>query len=195
MSLPFSSQQCFVVVMLAFIVLGFWRGWRRELISLVAVLLAFFLVRPESSGTVGQFLTRLPNTVSYMFTGSASAASSQAPQIPAATTNSMAPFWSLLLFAGIIALGYYISVKAFPKPSTPHERLIGIVPAVISGGFVLAYLGSYFSQGSGGTSNFSVNVQSPNPADYIPVFFFVIIVALVVALIFARTRKSAPAKK
>lgn len=193
MSLPFTDQQCFIVVMLAFIVLGFQRGWKRELVSLVFILLAFFLVRPDSSRTLGEFITRLPSTFAYMFTGSAN--TSQAPNvIPASATSPMAPFWSLIIFILIAALGYYISLKAFPKPSTPHERLIGIVPAVISGAFALAYLSGYFPKAANGRSNFTVAVQAPDPGNYVPVIFFVIIVSLVIALIVARTRKSGAKK-
>ena len=188
-SLPFTDQQCFFVVMLAFIVIGFQRGWRRELVSLVFVLLGVFLVRPDSSRTFAQFLARLPGTITFFMTGTPQ------PSVAGPTTTPLGAWGSLLLFAIVMGIGYFVGNKAFPaKPATPHERFIGIVPAVISGAFVLAYFSSFFPKNAAGQSLFTVAVQPPDPANYVPVIFVIAVVAVVIALIAARAKKT-PAKK
>lgn len=189
-SLPFTDQQCFFVAMLAFIVVGFQRGWRREVITLVFVLLAVFLVRPDSSKVFGQFFSRLPSTLGFLFTGSAQNGSSGS-----ANTNFLGPWGALLVFALIIALGYYVGNRAFPqKPATPTERFIGVVPAVVYGAFILAYLGSFFPKDAAGRALFTVAIQPPDPGNYVAVIFVIAVVALVVALIAARAKKT-PARK
>lgn len=182
---PFTDQQCFFVVMLAFIVIGFQRGWRRELVSLVFILLGVFLVRPDNGRTFGQFLVRLPNTIAFLLTGS-----QQAQPVPESSTNFFGPWGSLLLFAVVVGLGYFIGNKAFPaKPATPTERFIGIVPAVISGAFVLSYLSGFFTADSAGRKTLMLAVQSPDPANYVPVIFVIAILAVVIALIASRAKK------
>jgi ABC-type polysaccharide/polyol phosphate export permease len=187
MQLPFTDQQCFFVAILVFMVFGFRRGWRRELVSLVFVLLAVFLIKPNTSDYVGGFLARLPGIVAYL--------TNAQPQPVSSSTGFLAgPFWSLVFFVGLVALGYYVGNRVFPKPSTPQERLIGIIPAIISGAFVLSFLGGYIRTTSGGRSNININVQPPDPTSYIPIIFVIVIVAIVAALIVSRARK-APAKK
>jgi hypothetical protein len=101
------------------------------------------------------------------------------------------PFWSLVIFAGLVLLGYYVGNKVFPQPTTPQERFIGIVPAVISEAFVLEYLSNYFKE-TAGSASLKVNMQSPDPLNYIAAIFVIAVIALVVALI-ASQRK--PVKK
>ncbi|MBV9231410.1 MAG: hypothetical protein JOZ18_19020 [Chloroflexi bacterium] len=188
-SLPFTEQQCFFVVMLAFIVIGFQRGWRRELVTLVFVLLGVFLVRQDTGRTFAQFLARLPGTITFFMTGTPQ------PGVAGPATSPLGPWGSLLLFAIVMGVGYFVGNKAFPaKPATPQERFIGIVPAVISGAFVLAYLDSFLPKDASGRSALVVNVQSPDPGNYVPVIFVIAVVAVVIALIAARAKKS-PAKK
>jgi hypothetical protein len=184
MSLPFSEQQCFFVAILVFIVLGFQRGWKRELISLVFILLASFIVHPNTSIVVGNFLTRLLGAVG----GSSATHPSPVTQVTSLFGSS---FWSLIIFAGLVILGYYVGNRAFPQPATPHERFIGIVPAVVSGAFVLGYLSNYFKT-TAGSSSLKVDMQSPDPLNYIAVIFMIAIVAVVVAVIALRHK---PVKK
>jgi hypothetical protein len=189
MSLPFTDQQCFFIAILAFAVAGFQRGWRRELVTLVSVLLAVFLVRPDSSKSFAYFIARLPDTFGYLVTGK------QQPFVPPPDNIFLGQFGSLLLFAAVVALGYFIGNKAFPaKPSTPQERFIGIVPAIISGAFVLAFLSNFFPKNPAGQSQFLVEVQPPDPSNYVPAIFIIAIVAVIVALIAARSKKAAPKK-
>lgn len=182
MSLPFTEQQCFFVAILIFIVVGFQRGWRRELVSLVFILLAAFLVHQDTSNAVSSFIGRLPAVVGY-------AAGTPQTQTTSVASFLGGPFWSLIIFVALVILGYYIGNKAFPRPSGPQERFIGIVPAVISGAFVLGYLSNYFKT-IGGRSTVSVDIQSPDPLNYVAIIFFIAVIAIVVAVIASR-RKAA----
>ena len=66
MLLPLNSQQCFFITMLVFIVVGFSRGWRREVMSLVFVLLAVVLIHPDTSDALNGFLARLGNFITFL---------------------------------------------------------------------------------------------------------------------------------
>ena len=188
MSLPFTEQQCFFVAILAFIVIGFMRGWRRELMSLVFVLLASFLVRQDTSNMVGGFFSRLPALIGYATSGSS-------PQPTTANTTFLGgPFWSLIIFATIVGLGYYVGNRAFPAPTSPQERFIGVVLSVLAGAFVLGYLSSYFRT-TGGRSAIVVDVQSPDPMNYLAIIFTIAIIAVGVAMFVARKKSAPPAKK
>lgn len=187
MSVPFSSQQCFFVVILAFIVIGFMRGWRRELVSLVFVLLAAVLIRPGTNNTVGQLLARIPSTLGYLASGSPSSGGGAS-----ASSNFLGPWGTLLIFALVVGLGYFIGNKAFPRPSTPSERFIGVIPGVISGAFIMGYLVSSGFFGSRPAVN--IEVTPPDPSNYIAIIFIIVVAALIIALIASRTKK-APAKK
>ena len=188
MSLPFTEQQCFFVAILAFVVIGFQRGWRRELVTLVFVLLAFFLIRPDSGRSFGEFLARLPSVFAYLLGSSVAPQTATADQV----SSFLGPWGPLLIFIGVIALGYYIGNKAFGRPATPSERFIGIIPAVIYGAFILAYFSSILPRSQGNLVTLAV--QAPDPANYVPVIFVIAIIALVVALVSARAKKP-PAKK
>lgn len=188
MSLPFTEQQCFFVAILAFVVIGFQRGWRRELVSLVFVLLAVFLIHPDTSRSIADFLARLPAVLVYLVGGNATPPTATAESV----SSFLGPWGTLLVFAVVVVVGYIVGNRVFPRPSTPHERFIGIVPAIISGAFILAYLSSLLPKSQGNLV--TVAVQAPDPANYVPVIFAIAIVALVIALVAARTKKP-PAKK
>ena len=100
-SLPFTDQQCFVVAIVVFIILGFQRGWRRELISLVFILLAVFLVTPGNFKTVGTFLTRIPNMIGFLITGSQTSANPVIQPV----SNVLGSWGPLLLFVIIAVVG------------------------------------------------------------------------------------------
>ncbi|MBE3559802.1 MAG: hypothetical protein IMW89_11345 [Ktedonobacteraceae bacterium] len=187
-----NDLQCFVVAILAFMVGGFMRGWRRELISLLGVLLAVVIVRPETSKGLLQFLARIPAMFSYLTTGSASVTAQSL--VPADT--AMTPVWSLVIFVGIVVLGYFAGNKLFPAPGTPHDRFFGIIPAVASGAFVMAFLRNYFSI-TNGRPSITVPLQAPDPFSFFPVIFLIVLLAVIAALIAARAKKasSGPAKK
>jgi hypothetical protein len=176
----------FIIAILIGLVLGFQRGWRREIISLVFVLLATFLVNVKTSDFIGSFLSHIPPAITTLLGGTASPTPSQGPLI-----TGWVP--SLLIFAGVIVLGYFVGNKVFPKPATPPERIIGIIPGILSGAFVLWYLEG-FLQSATGNSTLPLNFADADPGKYVPIIFVIGVLALVVAVIAARAKK-APAKK
>src|SRR5579863_929663 len=105
-SIPFSATQCFFFIMFAFAVGGFIRGWRRECISLIFVLLAAILVHPSTNSNFGVFFARLTSSVGYLISGKAAPVASVSQT--SGTPSSFGPFWAMLIFALIVALGYYI---------------------------------------------------------------------------------------
>lgn len=191
-SLPFTAQQCFFVAIFVFIVAGFFRGWKRELVSLVFILLGIVLINPISVNAIGQFLARLPSTTSYLVTGSTT---NTAP-INTPQNYTFGPLGTLIIFFLIIAAGYYAGNQAFPKPASAGERFVGIIPALVSGAAVLYYLDhSGIFASSGNSTTFATVFQLPDPGTYIPFLFIVGIVALIVALISNRVGKKGGAKK
>ena len=193
-SLPFTDSQCFLGAILVFIIVGFQRGWRRELITLIFVLLAVILIRP---GTGGGFITglfaRVPALFDFLFSGSTRTGATGT----AISNNFLGPWGTLFAFAIVVAIGYVVGQRVFPKPTTPTERFIGIVPSVISGAFILYYLtnSNFFAKNTAGQSFFSVVVQPPDPTNFMPIIFVIAVVAVVVGLIAGRAKKSAPPAK
>jgi membrane protein DedA with SNARE-associated domain len=106
---------------------------------------------------------------------------------------------TLLVFALVIAIGYLVGNRVFPKPTNPADRILGVVPSVISGAFILYYLtsGDFFARDAQGQSFFSIVVQPPDPTRYVFVIFVIAILAVIAGLIMAaRAKKPAsPAAK
>ncbi len=181
--MSFNGPGCFFVAILAFIVLGFQRGWRREVISLVFVLLASVLIRPETGDVIATFLGRIPAVFAFL-TGATPSPSGTQP-----VSFLGGPVSSLIIFAGVVVLGYFVGNRVFGKPATPQERFIGIVPGLLSGAFILWFLSNYI-QTVTHQAVAPVSVTDVNPGNYVPAIFVIAIVALVVALIAGRIKKA-----
>lgn len=191
MQLPITQPQCFAVTIFVFIFVGFTRGWRREIMSLVFILIAVSLIHPHTSDDVNGFLARLGNFIAYL--GGSGSDQLNAPPSSPGLAGLGGPFWSLIIFVLIVALGYYVGNKVFPAPTTHHDRFLGVIPAIIAGAFVLFYLSAYI-KATGGSTNVQVQVAPPDPSTYVPMIFALALVALVAGLIASRFKK-APAKK
>ncbi len=183
--LPLNTEQCFFISMFVFGVVGFRRGWRREVISLVFILLAVALVRSDTSDVLNGFLARLGNAIAYL-SGSGQLTSS--PPSSQGLSFLGGPFWSLIIFTLIVGLGYYIGYKVFEGPKTPQERFLGIIPAIISGAFVLFYLSAYVTT-TGGPGNHQIQVPLPDPSTFVPTIIIFAIIALITAFIASRFKK------
>jgi len=186
-TLPFTEQQCFFVAMLAFVIVGFRRGWKREVVTLIFVLLAIFVVNRPNAELFDQFLGRVPTILSFIMTGAALPG-------PAPTfLTAMGPWGLLMAFVLVVALGYYVGYRAFPAaPATPLERFIGVVPAILSGAFMLFYLKTNFLTTNNGT--LTVAVPAPDPGKYVSALFVIAILSVIVGLIWTRARKTAKGK-
>jgi len=180
MFLPLTSQQCFFSALCVFIVVGFLRGWCREVISLVFVLLAVCLIHPDTSDALNCFLGRSGYVIAYL-----GGSSHQPPSDCSAVISFLSgSFWSLVIFVLLVALGYLIGNRVFREPACALDRFFGIVPAVISGSFVLFYLSSY-ARALGEPTNLQENIHQSNPSTFVPVIFVIVIITLMVALIAA----------
>jgi lysylphosphatidylglycerol synthetase-like protein (DUF2156 family) len=185
MVLPFSASQCFFFTIFAFAVVGFLRGWKKEVLSLLFILFAALLVRPGDQ-SFPQMMARIPAAFTYLLSGNSGNA--------AATTNStssfLGPWGPILAFVLIAAIGYYLGEKAFPKPSTPTERILGILPALVAAALVLGFLNSsnFFSR------QIAISLQAPDPGQFVPILLVISILVVIGGLIAARAKK-ASAKK
>ncbi|GER82479.1 MAG: hypothetical protein IMW90_01510 [Thermogemmatispora sp.] len=113
----------FILLVPIFLWLGYRRGWRRELFLLPFVLGAvLFLILNVGRGLT-QFLTQL-------FVDQPGINPS-----PRAVT-----IVTVLCLAGIIAAGYLLGNRLFPKPSAPQDRVLGLGPALITGCVAVFYL-------------------------------------------------------
>jgi len=183
MLLPLASQECFFSVLFVFIVLGFLRGWRREVISLVCVLLAVCLIHPDTSDALSCFLGRSGSVVAYV---------SGSPPLPFSSCYSAISFlrgayWSLVIFVLLVALGYCIGDRICPQPACVLDRFFGVIPAIISGTIILFYL-CFYTKAFGEPTNLQ-NVQQLNPGSFVPGIFVMVIITLVVALLVSSCNK------
>jgi len=184
MLLPLTSQECCFSILLIFIVTGFIRGWGREVISLVFILLAVCLVHPDTSDAFNCFLGRSGRFITYV---------SGSSQLPSSACDSGisflgGAFWSFLIFVLLVTLGYCIGNRICPHPRCLMTRFLGILPAVISGTIILFYL-CFYMKAIGEPTNFRVNLQQVNPSSFVPVIFVILIITLVVVLIVSCCKK------
>ena len=190
MNWQLSAPQCFFLAIIAFGVIGFQRGWRQEIISLAFTLTGILFLVFESVGFAQFVFINLPRATQALLSGTASGSTS-----PAMTGSDPRVAYSTgIAFFVFIALGYFISFRVAPKAVNAAERILGVIPAVISGYAILTFVTAAF----GKTALFTVGVSTPNQSligSYLLVIFVVVVVAVIVALIAASSKKKAPAKK
>ncbi|MFL5627278.1 MAG: hypothetical protein ACJ788_17010 [Ktedonobacteraceae bacterium] len=184
-----TAPQCFFLAIIAFGVIGFQRGWRREIISLAFILTGILFLVFGSLGVAQFVFVNLPRAAQALLTGTSTTQ-------PAATISTSDPRLAIstgLVFVGFIALGYMVSRRVAPGPASAAERIWGLVPAVISGYAILTFITNAF----GKTALFTVNVNTPNQnliGSYLLVIFIVVVIAIIVALIAASSKKKEPPK-
>jgi ABC-type spermidine/putrescine transport system permease subunit II len=104
---------------------------------------------------------------------------------------------TLVSFVLIVVAGYLIGNRAFPggKSLQPADRLLGILPGLITGYFLITYISNTFAN----SHLITVGVNTPTETvitNYVPILIIVAIVVVVAGLVIARAKKpSAPAKK
>jgi hypothetical protein len=180
MILPVTSLQWFYSCLCFFIVIGFVRGWCREIVSLVFVLLAVCLIHPDTSDSLNCFLGRSGYAITYL-----GGVSQHLPPTCSSVFGFLSgSFWSLLLFLLLIALGYLIGNRVFPCPRCVLDRCFGIVPAIISGSFIIFYMCSFF-RATGQPAELLISLQQTNPALFVPIMCVIVIIAIIIALIAA----------
>jgi len=184
MTLLLTAQQCFFIVILAFAVVGFQRGWKRELVSLGFSLGAvLFLYLGGGSGMAQLIFVRLP-IIAQVVAGTSG--TSQAPTNGTVPTNIIL-LTTIITFIVVVAAGYLVGNRAFPKPATPQERLFGILPAIVGGYFMMLYV-TYVVK----SPLVTVGVDTPNQGQvgsYVLVIFVIAVVVVIAALIAANAKK------
>jgi len=181
------------IVILVFAVIGFQRGWRRELVSLGFSLGILFILSLGGGKGIASFVfNTLPQAISVMLGNSG--AQSPNVQIKDGNTNLVAVEVITLIVA--VALGYIIGNKAFGKPTTPPERLLGILPSIVSGYALVFFVTTHLVANQAATTPV-VGIAAPNQ-DTVGsslVIIVVIAVVVVVAALIASSAKKSPGKK
>lgn len=190
MSLLLTAQQCFFIVILVFAVIGFQRGWRRELVSLGCSLGAvLFLYLGGGTGLAHFLFVNMPVVFQVIVSPSATAAQTSTGAVP--QTDIL--LTTVITFIVIVGAGYLIGNNAFPKPTTPQERLLGILPAMVSGYFLMLYVTNVLAK----SSLLTLGVNTPNQNELgssVVVVFLIALVVIVAAVIAARAKKTAGKK-
>jgi uncharacterized membrane protein YoaK (UPF0700 family) len=181
------------IVILIFAVIGFQRGWRRELVTLGFYLgVILLLTLGGGTGIASFFMNTLPQALQVI----AGNAKAKPPNVVPTADNVR--FVELITLAVVIGAGYLISQRAFNKPSSPPERLLGILPAIVSGYALVFFLTNHLlSSGSSGQIQLlSISAPGQDAAGSALVIIFVIAVVVVVAaLIAANAKKPSSGKK
>src|SRR5436305_1819533 len=185
MTWQLTPLQCFFIAIVAFGVIGFQRGWRREAISLAFTLTGIlFLI--FGNVRLAQFVyVNLPRAITTLTSGH------QNLQLAPTTTadDPKVAISTSLAFLIFIALGYLVSTKVMPKPATTLDRLWGLIPGIISGYAIL----TFFTNALNKPSLFQLNVNPPNQnliGSYLLVVFIIVVVIVILALISASAKRS-----
>lgn len=191
MNFVLTAQQCFFVVILAFAVVGFQRGWKRELVSLVFSLgTVLFLFLGGGGGLAHFIFVNMPVVLQVVVSPSADATHTATTTVPDNTVF----LTTVITFVVLVGVGYLVGNKAFPKPALPQERLLGILPAMVSGFFLTLYVTNVLAK----SSQLTFGVNTPNQSQIgnsVFVIFLIALVVVVAALIAASAKKSSGGKK
>jgi hypothetical protein len=180
-----TAPQCFFLVILIFAVVGFQRGWKRELVSLGFSLGAVLFLYLGGGNGLAQFVfIRLPVIAQVVVSNSGRAPAPSSTTVPATDTLIV----TIVTFIVMIGAGYLIGNKAFPKPASPPERLLGILPAIVSGYFLMLYVTNVLTK----ASLITFGVSTPNQGvvgNYMLIIFVIAVVVVVAALIATSAKK------
>jgi hypothetical protein len=183
MALLLTAPQCFFIAILAFGVLGFYRGWRREVVSMAFSLAGVLFLYLGGGKSLAEFVfLRLPVILQVVSGGT----SSTKPSTPPSDVNVLAT--TIIAFVAIVALGYIIGNRAFPKAVTPADRFLGVIPAVVTGYALITYVTNVFAK----SPLITIGVNTPSQSlvgNYLLIIFVVAVVAVVAGLIAANAKK------
>lgn len=188
MTLPFTPQECFFAAIIVFAIVGIQRGWRREVITLAFVVAGLILLVWFNLGQgIAYFIfVRIPVIIADIL--------GQPAPTTTAPSTSVVQMTTIITFFVLLALGYLVGNRAMPPAKTAADRILGVIPAAITGFIVIFFINRFFSTQSR-TSLFTLAVETPNLNDYIGIIFIAAVVAVVVGLIAASGKKSGGAKK
>ncbi len=185
MAWQLNATQLFYIAIIAFGVIGFMRGWRREVVSLAFVLTGVLFLYLNGGEYVAKILFQyLPRIIGFILT-------EKAPAKPPNPSNTVVEITTLITFIVIVAMGYAVGNRAFEKANVPAERILGIIPAVITG---FAIISSSIFVGSTLFTLAIEPIKLNSVGNYMLVIFIIAIIALVLGLISASAKKSSGGK-
>lgn len=182
MNWQFTVQEAlFLLSIIIFGIIGYQRGWQRETISLLFIILGVGFLNLNG----GIFLSRLL----YQFLEGKSISDKD-------LLHSHPNVWLFVTIASlvvIIALGYIIGGRMFPKPKDGQGRTLGLIPGLITGAVIGAELTFYLLPNSGksvittGTILLNLNFLI-NPT--VLLIFVIAVVVVIIGLMATRPKKS-----
>lgn len=182
------------IVILVFAVIGFQRGWRRELVSLGFSLGILFILSLGGGKGIASFVfNTLPQAISVML-GNNKATS---PNVQIKDGDPSLVAVEIITLVVAVALGYIIGNRAFAKPTTPPERLLGILPSIVSGYALVFFVTTHLVPNTATSTTPVVGIAAPNQ-DAVGgslVIIVVIAVVVVVAALIASSAKKSPGGK
>ena len=184
MSFILSTVQFYAVVIAIFAIIGFVRGWRRELISMAFIVpTVLFLYIGGANGLAVFFLQRIPVGMNFLTSGAVGP--STPPNAPGPNQVLVVAVITLIV---AIVLGFLVGNRAFKPTGTPTERFLGIIPGMVEGVAIVAMIGRLFA--SSPQITFGTNTPNPNNlGNGFLVIFLIAIAALIIGLLAGRVGK------
>jgi len=184
MSFILNSGQFYLIIIAIFAIIGFARGWRREIISMAFIVpTVLFLYVGGGNGLAGFFLQRIPYGTNFL-TGGAVGPN----HLPPPPGPSQVLVVSVLTLIVAIAVGFLVGNRAFKPTGTPTERFLGIIPGMVEGVAIVAMIGRLFAS----NPQITVGTATPNPNNLgngFLVIFLIAVAALIIGLLAGRVGK------
>jgi hypothetical protein len=192
MQLLLNSVETFIIVIALFGFLGFLQGWQRMIVVMGFTLGALLFLYIGLANVIAQFFfVRIPLVISDLTGGAIGDKTTPPP--PSANQVLISAIITLII---AIILGFLLSGRAFPPIKvgnitfTAHtrDRFVGIIPGMITGYAVTAYIGHIFAS----NPSISVGLSTPNTnnlGNTILILFIIALVALIIGVLTARFGK------
>ena len=174
--------QCFLFFLLITAIIGFTRGWMREVITMAIILGAVLFLLNGGDGLIQQFLfVNLPNALHVLFFG---AAASDPPDPTSSPTRDF--LFSSAAFVGLMALGYGVGHKYGQPATTNQHHVLGILPGLVSGSSMAYYVSNSI------LPSMTLDLSSPSGVItrfYLPIILGLGLLVLVVIMLISRSGK------
>src|SRR5258708_8988504 len=155
MSFVLDSGRFYLIVLAIFAIIGFARGWRRELISMAFIVPTVLFLYVGGGGGLGGFLLeRIPYGTNFVTDGAVGPKTLPPPPGP----NQVLVVAIIALIVAIV-LGFLVGNRAFKPTGTPTERFLGIIPGLVEGIAIVAMIGRLFAS----NPQITVGTATPNP--------------------------------
>ncbi len=127
--------QCFLLMLLVGAVVGFWRGWVREVVTCAVVLgSVLFLVAGGENFLAHLLFVALPNALH------GGAAHAGAVATDSSVPRTSVAILSALVLAGMTVLGFMLGNHFGSDPSNHQHRWSGIIPGIVTSSALAYYL-------------------------------------------------------